>query len=173
MHGAGSRIGREKAVTDGSAEEFRNPIEIDALSTAGRVRAILSACAGNMVEWFDFFIYAYTAIYFAPTFFPSSNQTAQLLSSAAVFAVGFFMRPLGGFVFGRLADTRGRKLAMTASVAIMCLGSLIISITPSYSAIGMAAPALLLFARLLQGLSVGAEYGTGATYLTCLIHRGG
>ncbi|PZQ63085.1 MAG: alpha-ketoglutarate permease [Sphingomonas taxi] len=142
------------------------------LDTKGRIKAILAACTGNMVEWFDFFVYAYTAIYFAAVFFPSDSQTAQLLSTAAVFAVGFLMRPLGGWFFGRLADTRGRKLAMTASVSLMCIGSLLIAILPGYAQIGVLAPALLLFARLLQGLSVGAEYGTGATYLSEVATKG-
>lgn len=156
---AGGTVIHDPAPTDGT------PAEVATLDHRGRIKASLSACAGNMVEWFDFFVYAYTAIYFAPAFFPSEDRTAQLLSSAAVFAVGFLMRPLGGFVFGRLADTRGRKLAMTISVALMCFGSLMIALTPGYAQIGLLAPAVLLLARLLQGLSVGAEYGTGATCL--------
>lgn len=145
---------------------------IDDLDTRGRIKAVLSACAGNMVEWFDFFIYAYTAIYFASVFFPADSQTAQLLASAAIFAVGFFMRPLGGWIFGRLADTRGRKSSMTISVALMCLGSLIIALAPGHAQIGTLAPMILLIARLIQGLSVGAEYGTGATYLSEVATKG-
>ncbi len=139
--------------------------ESSALSQSSRMRSILSACAGNLVEWFDFFVYAYTAIYFASLFFPSGDQTSQLLSTAGVFAVGFLMRPVGGWVFGWIADTKGRKLSMVLSVLMMCTGSLIIAVLPTYASIGVAAPALLVFARLLQGLSVGAEYGTGATYI--------
>lgn len=145
---------------------------VENLDTKGRIKAIASACSGNFVEWFDFFVYAYTAIYFAPVFFPDDSQTAQLLAAAAVFAVGFFMRPLGGWIFGRMADTRGRKLAMTVSVSIMCVGSLMIAILPGYSQIGVLAPIVLLVARLLQGLSVGAEYGTGATYLSEVATKG-
>lgn len=136
------------------------------LQTGNRIRGVIGACAGNLVEWFDFFIYAYTSIYFAAAFFPSGNQTSQLLSTAGVFAVGFFMRPIGGWLFGRIADTRGRKVSMIISVFMMCAGSLMISLLPTYSKIGVAAPILLVVARLLQGLSVGAEYGTGATYLS-------
>ena len=135
------------------------------LSQASRMSSILSACAGNLVEWFDFFVYAYTSIYFASLFFPSGDQTSQLLATAGVFAVGFLMRPVGGWVFGWIADTRGRKLSMVLSVLMMCTGSLIIALLPTYATIGAAAPALLVCARLLQGLSVGAEYGTGATYI--------
>lgn len=155
-----------------STVEAGNFAEIAVLKTSDRAKAILSACAGNMIEWFDFFIYAYSAIYFAPLFFPQSDQNAQLLSSAAVFAAGYLMRPLGSFLFGRLADRQGRKLAMTVSITLMCLGSLIIAITPGYASIGLVAPALLLVARLLQGLSVGAEYGTVAAYLSEVARSG-
>lgn len=124
------------------------------------------------MEWFDFFVYAYTAIYFASAFFPSGDQLSQSLSTAGVFAVGFFMRPLGGWLFGRIADTRGRKVSMIISVFMMCGGSLMIALLPTYQAIGVFAPILLLVARLLQGLSVGAEYGTGATYLSEASVRG-
>jgi len=135
-------------------------------SVSSRVKGIVGACSGNLVEWFDFFIYAYTSIYFASAFFPSGNQLSQLLATAGVFAVGFFMRPLGGWLFGWIADTQGRKVSMIISVFMMCAGSLMISVLPTYQTIGVAAPVLLVVARLIQGLSVGAEYGTGATYLS-------
>jgi len=131
-----------------------------------RVRAIMGACSGNLVEWYDFFIYAYTAIYFAASFFPKGDTTTQLLATAGVFAVGFFMRPLGGWIFGWLADTRGRKVSMIISVFMMCAGSLLIAVMPTYETVGIAAPIMLVVARLIQGLSVGAEYGTGATYIS-------
>ncbi|MGK4566796.1 MFS transporter [Flavobacterium sp. 3HN19-14] len=98
--------------------------------------------------------------------FPKSNSTAQLLNTAGIFAVGFLMRPIGGWLFGSLADRSGRKFSMTLSVLLMSLGSLLIALTPSYNSIGVLAPVLLLVARLLQGLSVGGEYGTSATYLS-------
>lgn len=135
-------------------------------SVSSRVRGIIGACSGNLVEWFDFFIYAYTSIYFASAFFPSGNQLSQLLATAGVFAVGFFMRPIGGWLFGWIADTQGRKVSMIISVFMMCAGSLMIALLPTYQSIGVAAPILLVVARLIQGLSVGAEYGTGATYLS-------
>ena len=137
-----------------------------------RIKGLLAACVGNLIEWFDFFIYAYLAIYFAPSFFPAGDQTSQLIATAGVFAAGFFMRPLGGWLFGWLADTRGRRLSMIISVAMMSLGSLMIAIVPTYQTVGIAAPILLLAARLVQGLSVGAEYGSGATYISEVATKG-
>jgi MHS family alpha-ketoglutarate permease-like MFS transporter len=137
-----------------------------------RLRAIFGGSIGNLIEWYDWYTYAAFAIYFAPSFFPKSNDTVQLLNTAAIFAVGFLMRPIGGWVLGRYADRRGRKAALTLSVTLMCLGSLIIAVTPTYATIGLAAPALLLLARLLQGFSVGGEYGTSATYMSEIATRG-
>ncbi|QRR02655.1 MFS transporter [Dyadobacter sandarakinus] len=131
-----------------------------------RLKAIIGGSIGNLVEWYDWYAYSAFSLYFAQSFFPKSDQTVQLLNTAGIFAVGFLMRPIGGYVFGKLADTRGRKVAMTLSVLLMSFGSLIIALLPSYEHIGLAAPVLLLVARLLQGLSVGGEYGTSATYLS-------
>lgn len=118
-----------------------------------RVFAIVAASSGNLVEWFDFYIYAFCAIYFAHSFFPQSDPTVQLLNTAGVFAAGFLMRPIGGWVFGRIADRHGRKHSLLISVVMMCTGSLMIACLPTYDSIGAWAPALLLLARLLQGLS--------------------
>src|SRR4051812_13215313 len=137
-----------------------------------RILAIMAASSGNLVEWFDFYIYAFGAIYFASAFFPKSDPTAQLLNTAGVFAAGFLMRPLGGWIFGRIGDRRGRRTAMLLSVAMMCVGSLMIAFVPTYAAIGAWAPVLLLVARLVQGLSVGGEYGTTATYMSEVALRG-
>ena len=137
-----------------------------------RLRAIFGGSVGNLIEWYDWYTYAAFAIYFAPSFFPKSNDTVQLLNTAAIFAVGFLMRPIGGWALGRYADRHGRKAALTLSVTLMCLGSLIIAVTPTYETIGVAAPALLLIARLLQGFSVGGEYGTSATYMSEIATRG-
>ncbi|HDS1737682.1 MULTISPECIES: MFS family transporter [Pseudomonas] len=137
-----------------------------------RIFAIVGASSGNLVEWFDFYVYAFCAIYFAPAFFPSDNPTVQLLNTAGVFAAGFLMRPIGGWIFGRLADRHGRKNSLMTSVLMMCFGSLIIACLPTYASIGAWAPALLLAARLLQGLSVGGEYGTTATYMSEVALRG-
>lgn len=133
---------------------------------AQRIRGVLGACAGNLIEWFDFYVYSATSIYFAASFFPSGNQVSQLLGAAIIFAVGFFMRPLGGWIFGRMADRKGRRHSMLLSIGLMCLGSFLVSVLPTYAQVGIAAPILLALCRMLQGLSVGAQYGTGATYLS-------
>jgi MHS family alpha-ketoglutarate permease-like MFS transporter len=136
------------------------------LTTSQRLRSILRGSIGNMIEWYDWYVYAAFSVYFAKSFFPEGDLTAQLLNTSAIFAVGFFMRPIGGWVMGSYADRHGRKKALIASVLLMCFGSLIIACTPSYEHIGIAAPFLLILARLLQGLSVGGEYGSSATYLS-------
>ena len=143
--------------------------------TKRRIKSILGGSIGNLVEWYDWYIYAAFSLYFAKSFFPQGNLTTQLLNTAAVFAVGFLMRPLGGWLMGVYADRRGRKAALTRSVMLMCFGSMIIALTPSYQTIGVASPILLIIARMLQGLSVGGEYGASATYLTEMAdsrHRG-
>ncbi|MFF3662721.1 MFS transporter [Streptomyces olivochromogenes] len=122
--------------------------------------------AGNMVEWFDWFVYASFATYFAGAFFPDDNPTAQLMNTAGIFAVGFFMRPVGGWLLGRIADRRGRKTALTLTVTLMSLSALLIAFAPTYSVAGYGGAVVLLVARLLQGLSVGGEYAASATYLT-------
>jgi len=140
-----------------------------------RLRNIIGGSAGNLVEWYDWYVYSAFTLYFAPVFFPKGDRTAQLLSAAAVFAVGFVMRPVGAWVMGIYADRHGRKAGLTLSVTLMCAGSLIIGLTPGYASIGVLAPAMLLFARMLQGLSVGGEYGASATYLSEMAgkrHRG-
>jgi len=136
------------------------------LTNLRRLRAILGGSAGNLVEWYDWFAYASFALYFAPVFFPEGDQTSQLLQTAAVFAIGFFARPAGAWLMGLYADRAGRRAAMTVSVALMCFGSLVIALVPGHAVIGSTAPAILLGARLLQGLSVGGEYGASATYLS-------
>ena len=138
----------------------------DRNETRRRIRGILGGSAGNLVEWYDWYVYSAFTLYFAPAFFPTSNPTTQLLNAAAIFAVGFLMRPLGAWIMGIYADRHGRKSGLTLSVSLMCGGSLLIAVTPGYAVIGTAAPAILLFARLLQGLSVGGEYGASATYLS-------
>ncbi|MGA9651190.1 MULTISPECIES: MFS transporter [Pedobacter] len=140
-----------------------------------RLKSIFGGSVGNLVEWYDWYTYSAFALYFSPVFFPNSNPTAQLLNSAGIFAVGFLMRPIGGWLFGSIADKQGRKKSMALSVLIMAIGSLIIGLTPGYKQIGIFAPLLLVFARLIQGLSTGGEYGTSATYLSEMAtkkHRG-
>ncbi|MBB6228765.1 MHS family alpha-ketoglutarate permease-like MFS transporter [Polymorphobacter multimanifer] len=137
----------------------------------GRLRSIFGGSLGNLVEWYDWYVYSAFTLYFAPSFFPSDDSTAQLLNAAAIFAVGFLMRPLGAWIMGMYADRRGRKAGLTLSVMLMGGGSLLIAATPTYAMIGAWAPAMLLFARLLQGLSVGGEYGASATYLSEMAQR--
>ncbi|GAA0867282.1 MFS transporter [Sphingopyxis soli] len=140
-----------------------------------RLVSIIGGSAGNLVEWYDWFAYAAFAIYFAPVFFPKADPTAQLLSTAAIFAVGFVMRPIGAWVMGRFADTRGRKAGLSLSVALMFSGSMLIAVAPTYAAAGLLGPTTLLVARMLQGLSLGGEYGASATYLSEMApkdHRG-
>lgn len=127
---------------------------------------VLRGSIGNLVEWYDWYAYAAFTTYFAKSFFPTTDTTAAFLGTAAVFAVGFLMRPLGGWMLGRFADRFGRRSALVLSVTLMAGGSLLIAVTPSYHTIGLAAPILLLVARLIQGLSVGGEYSTSATYLS-------
>ncbi|MCC6481198.1 MAG: MFS transporter [Sphingomonadaceae bacterium] len=131
-----------------------------------RLLSILGGSAGNLVEWYDWYAYAAFTLYFAPVFFPAQDQTAQLLSAGAIFAVGFLMRPIGAWIMGVYADRRGRKAGLTLSILMMSAGSALIAVTPGYDVIGIGAPALLVVARLIQGLSVGGEYGASATYLS-------
>jgi MFS transporter, MHS family, alpha-ketoglutarate permease len=140
--------------------------DTDQLTTKHRLKSIFGGSVGNLVEWYDWYTYSALSIYFAEVFFPAGNQTTQLLNTAAGFGVGFIMRPVGAFVLGRYADRHGRKPALTLSVILMCIGSLIIAVSPGYEVIGIAAPVLLVGARLLQGFSVGGEYGTSATYMS-------
>ncbi len=145
------------------------------LDQGQRLKAIIGGSAGNLVEWYDWYAYAAFTLYFAPHFFPSGDRTAQLLGAAGIFAVGFLMRPIGAWLMGIYADHHGRKSGLTLSVALMCAGSLLIAVTPGYERIGVAAPSLLVLARLMQGLSVGGEYGASATYLSEMAgrrHRG-
>ncbi|MBK0001731.1 MFS transporter [Erwinia sp. S38] len=138
----------------------------DTLTARQRIWAIVGASSGNLVEWFDFYVYSFCSLYFAHIFFPSGNPTTQLLQTAGIFAAGFLMRPIGGWLFGYIGDKHGRKTSMLISVCMMCFGSLVIACLPGYDTIGVWAPALLLLARLFQGLSVGGEYGTSATYMS-------
>jgi MHS family alpha-ketoglutarate permease-like MFS transporter len=145
------------------------------MSPLARINAILGGSAGNLVEWYDWYVYSAFALYFAKHFFPSGDQTAQLLQAAAVFALGFLARPLGAWLMGLYADWAGRRTALTVSVALMSVGSFAIALIPDYASIGVAAPVLLVIARLVQGLSLGGEYGASATYMTEVAtqaHRG-
>ena len=136
-----------------------------------RLRNIIGGSAGNLVEWYDWYVYSAFALYFAPVFFPDGDLTSQLLNTAAIFAVGFVMRPIGAWIMGIYADRKGRKAGLTLSVSLMCLGSLVIALMPTYAVIGPMAPVILVFARMMQGLSLGGEYGASATYLSEMAGR--
>ena len=139
------------------------------------LRSILGGAAGNLVEWFDWYVYSAFSLYFAKAFFPGQDQTAQFLATSGIFWIGFLMRPIGGWLLGRIADRHGRRTALAWSVALMGGGSLLLAATPVYASIGIAAPALLMIARIIQGLSLGGEYGAAATYLSEIApegHRG-
>ena len=132
----------------------------------GAVRkAVTGASIGNAVEWFDFAIYGFLATFIAAKFFPAGNETAALLNTFAIFAAAFFMRPLGGFVFGPLGDRLGRQRVLALVILLMSAATVLIGLLPTYASIGVAAPLLLLFLRCLQGFSAGGEYGGGAVYL--------
>jgi len=159
------------ATETGAEAQIPPGIIAPGLTAGQRFKAILGGSAGNLVEWYDWFVYSAFAVYFSNHFFPGGDELAGLLKTMAVFAVGFFARPLGAWLMGLYADHAGRKVALTAAVSLMCGGSLIIAVLPSYETIGVAAPILLVVARILQGLSVGGEYGASATYLSEMAGR--
>jgi MFS transporter, MHS family, alpha-ketoglutarate permease len=148
---------------------------LDAADVRRRLKAIFVGSVGNLVEWYDFYAYAAFALYFAGAFFPGNDPVVQQLNAAVLFAIGFIVRPIGGWMFGHLADHYGRRNSLMLSVLLMCFGSLMIAVTPTYASIGIWAPVLLGLARMVQGLSLGGEYGTSATYLSEIAdknHRG-
>ncbi|GAB3076328.1 MFS transporter [Nocardioides zeae] len=132
-----------------------------------RSRQLLAVCVGNAVEWFDWYIYSILAIYFAGQFFPATTDDSlvPLLSTLAIFAVGFFARPVGGLVIGVLADRFGRRRALSGTIVGMGVGSLMIGLSPTYEQIGILAPVILLVARIIQGASAGGEYAAGSAFL--------
>ncbi|MFD4191535.1 MFS transporter [Amycolatopsis thermoflava] len=134
------------------------------LSPAQR-KAIVAGAVGNTVEWVDWAVYATFAPVFAKQFFTPGNETTALLSTLAVFAVGFVMRPIGGAVLGAYADRHGRKKGLTLTISLMAGASLVIAVCPTYSKIGVLAPIVLLLARLVQGFSAGGEFGSSSAFL--------
>ena len=153
-----------------------NPLSDESAATVRhRLRSIFGGSIGNLIEWYDFYIYNFFALYFAKAFFPNASDTVQYLNVFAIYAVGFLIRPVGGWVLGIYADRSGRRAALTLSVTLMCIGSLLIGVMPTYATLGVGAPVLLTAARLIQGISLGGEYGTSATYLSEVAtskHRG-
>ncbi|GAB7029707.1 MFS transporter [Streptomyces sp. NPDC021749] len=134
---------------------------------ASRLRQLAAASIGNAVEWYDWYAYSFLAVYFADQVFPkgAGNSLVPLLSTFAVFAVGFFMRPVGGLLMGAVADRRGRRSALTVTILLMGGGSLLVALTPTYATTGLLAPVVLVVARLVQGLSVGGEFAASTTFL--------
>jgi len=132
---------------------------------AGRVQAIGAAVIGNVLEWYDFSIYAFVATIIAKRFFPAGNEIAALLSTFAAFGIGFLARPLGAVVIGRLADRRGRKVALVVTILMMAVGTAAIGLIPGYETVGWPAPALLVLARLVQGFSTGGEWGGSTSFI--------
>ncbi|MDH7797843.1 MULTISPECIES: MFS transporter [unclassified Beijerinckia] len=128
-------------------------------------RSVAIASLGNILEWYDFTVYGFVVVYIARNFFPSTHETAALLATFAAFGAGFVARPLGAIIFGRIADTKGRRFVLLFAMFLMAGASVLIGISPTYATIGLAAPALILLARLAQGLSAGAEFGGAAAYL--------
>ncbi|WP_328860675.1 glycine betaine/L-proline transporter ProP [Streptomyces sp. NBC_00306] len=139
--------------------------DITVTDEAAVKRATKAASLGNAMEWFDFGIYSYLAVTLGHVFFPSENDTAQLLSSFATFAVAFLVRPLGGMFFGPMGDRIGRKKVLALTMILMAIGTLAIGLIPSYASIGFWAPVLLIFFRLVQGFSTGGEYGGASTFI--------
>ncbi|WP_051579947.1 MFS transporter [Pseudonocardia acaciae] len=132
---------------------------------AARRRAIVAGSVGNAVEWTDWVLYATLAPFISGRFFPGDDETVKLLNTLAVFAVGFLMRPIGGAVLGGYADRRGRKAGLTLTISLMAGASLVIAVCPPYSSIGVAAPVILLLARLVQGFSAGGEFASSSSFL--------
>ncbi|WP_234327657.1 MFS transporter [Streptomyces sp. NRRL F-2664] len=153
------------AVVPGS-EPGTSPVPPPGDERAKRRLALIGGSLGNLVEWYDWFVYASFAIYFADSFFPGDNPTTQLMNTAGIFAVGFLMRPVGGWILGRAADRHGRKSALTLTVTMMSVAALLIAVAPTYGQAGYFGALVLLLARLLQGMSIGGEYAASATYLT-------
>jgi MFS transporter, MHS family, alpha-ketoglutarate permease len=142
---------------------------------AGLLHSVVAGSVGNLIEWYDFYVYSFFSLYFAKAFFPGESATSQLLKAAGIFALGFIVRPIGGWIMGVYADAKGRRAALLLSVLLMCAGSLAVGLCPTYASIGSAAPLILVAARLLQGVSLGGEYGASATYLSEIAtsrHRG-
>jgi MHS family proline/betaine transporter-like MFS transporter len=129
------------------------------------LRATVAVAIGNVFEWYDFVVYSYFAVIIAARFFPAIDETASLLAVFATFGVGFIFRPLGAVVIGAIGDRKGRKTALVLTIMLMACGTLLIGLVPSYETIGIAAPIILVIARLLQGFSVGGEWGTSIVYI--------
>src|SRR5690349_17450591 len=136
-----------------------------ALESQSVRKVIFASSLGTVFEWYDFYIYATLAPFFATLFFPKGNATAALLASFATYAAGFLVRPFGALVFGRIGDLVGRKYTFLVTIMVMGLATAAVGMLPTYSSVGMLSPIILVLLRLAQGLALGGEYGGAATYV--------
>ena len=136
-----------------------------AASGAPKPVQIVAAVIGNALEWYDFIVFGFFTVIIARLFFPAESQYASLLLTTATFGVGFFMRPVGGVLLGIYADRRGRKASLLLIIGLMTLAIAMIGLAPTYAAIGVAAPVLIVIARLLQGFSAGGEFASSTAFL--------
>src|SRR6201987_4083691 len=132
---------------------------------ASLTKVIVAASLGNAMEWFDFLVYGYFAVTISKVFFPSANETASLLAALGTFGAAYVVRPIGAIVIGAYTDRYGRRAGLTLSILLMVIGTTMTAVTPGYATIGLAAPILILLARLTQGFSVGGEFGSAVTFL--------
>src|SRR5882672_2825309 len=148
-----------------SATEAISVGRTDTIDSAAERRVIIASSVGTVFEWYDFYLYAILAPFFAALFFPPGNQTAALLGAFGAYAAGFLVRPFGAIIFGRIGDLVGRKYTFLVTILVMGLSTVFVCFLPSYATIGFAAPAILILLRLAQGLALGGEYGGAATYV--------
>src|SRR5256885_17091914 len=139
--------------------------KLDIPQTAQARRAVTAAVIGNVLEWYDFSVYAFVAVIIARKFFPQGDEVSALLATFLAYGLGFVARPLGGIILGRVGDTHGRKTALLITIALMAIGTVMVGLLPTYAAIGIAAPLLLVVARLMQGFSAGGEWGSSTAYI--------
>src|SRR5471032_3373614 len=169
----GFRPARSTSRTSKRASRSGSMSQITASSTPANstaekpnlMKTLFATCIGNALEWFDIAIYGFFASYIAHAYFPTSDPTVSLLLTFGSFGVSFLIRPLGAIVLGAYADKHGRKASLLISISLMMLGGLIIVLTPSYATLGVAAPLLILLARLIQGFSAGGEFGSSTAFL--------
>src|SRR6202171_5414091 len=155
---------REEAMAEAKARGLMQEESIKSIGTEER-KVIFASSLGTVFEWYDCYLYAVLAPFFAVLFFPPGNQTAALLSAFAAYAAGFLVRPFGALVFGRIGDLVGRKYTFLITIVVMGASTFAVGLLPTYSSIGFVAPILLVLLRLLQGLALGGEYGGAATYV--------
>src|SRR5262245_11317611 len=145
--------------------EASTPKSGDIVSKAEERKVIFASSLGTVFEWYDFYLYAVLAPFFAKQFFPAGNDTAALLSAFVTYAAGFLVRPFGAIVFGRIGDLVGRKYTFLTTISVMGLSTFLVGCLPNFTSLGWAAPTLLTLLRLVQGLALGGEYGGAATYV--------